>query len=218
MKFLPPRVYPITDTVISGISHAMQTRLLVAGGARIVQLREKYSSPHSFYESALECVKIARNEGVKILINDRVDIALAVGADGVHLGQDDLPPEKAREILGEAAIIGFSTHSVGEAIEAMSMPIDYIAIGPIFPTHSKEKPGGVVGLEGLGDVRAAIGDFPLVAIGGIDANNMPSVFQAGADSAAMIGAILSDPNLIEEWMRQLHDSSVRSLWLIETEP
>ena len=114
-----------------------------------------------------------------------------------------MPPENAREILGDDAIIGFSTHSVEQARDALSLPIDYIAIGPIFPTQTKEKPDAVVGLKGLREVRDAVGDMPLVAIGGINEGNLTSVFEAGADSVAMIGSIVSDPAKIEERIRQL---------------
>jgi len=203
LKFHLPGVYPITDERISSLSHFEQVKRLISGGAEIIQLREKFGSPREFYESAVKSLEIARAHGCKIIINDRVDIALAAGADGVHLGQDDLPPEKARGILGPHAIIGFSTHSAGRAIHAMSLPIDYIAIGPIFTTCSKESPDEVVGLEGLKAVRSHVGDFALVAIGGINADNLLAVLQAGAGSAAMIGAIISDPAMIEERLRHL---------------
>lgn len=145
---------------------------------------------------------IARESGVRVIINDRVDIALALNADGVHLGQDDLPPDQARSILGDDAIIGFSTHSIRQAEQARNMPVSYIAIGPIFETRSKTKPDAVVGLSGLRVVREAVGDMPLVAIGGINSENLASVFAAGADSAAMIGAIVSGTTAIETQMRR----------------
>ena len=201
MNFKLPKIYPITDTLISGISHAEQVERLVAGGAEIIQLREKRSSPNEFYEAAKIAVDIARHHKVKIIINDRVDIALALKADGVHLGQDDLPPTCARAILGENAIIGFSTHSIEQALEALEMPIDYVAFGPIFGTQTKEDPNATVGIEGLKLIRDAISDFPLVAIGGINANNLVSVMNAGADSAAVISAIISDFSPIEDRMR-----------------
>ena len=119
-------------------------------------------------------------------------------ADGVHLGQDDLPPEKAREILGENAIIGFSTHSVGQAIEAVKFPVDYIAIGPVFATATKENPDEIVGLEGVKIVREAIGDFSLVAIGGINYKNFQSVLKSGADCVAIVSDIVSDAEKISE--------------------
>ena len=198
MNFELPKIYPITDARLSKISHAEQVEKLIEGGARFIQLREKYASPREFYESVESALKIARKRGVKIIINDRVDIALAVKADGVHLGQNDLPPAEARNILGDEAIIGFSTHNARQAIEAVRFPINYLAIGPIFNTVTKENPDPVVGLEGLKKVREVIGDFPLVAIGGINSGNLREVFAAGADSAAIIGSLIADAEKINE--------------------
>lgn len=198
-----PKIYPLTDVSVTKLSHLEQVRQLIAGGATLIQLRDKYAAPKDFYIAAKEVIEYARPQGVKIIINDRVDIALAVKADGVHLGQDDLPPEKARAILGEQAIIGFSTHGVQQAIEASKFPLDYIAIGPIFTTISKENPDAVVGLENLQRVRAAVGDFPLVAIGGINFENASSVLRNGADSLAVIGAVMNPPDKISENYRQI---------------
>jgi len=170
-----PRIYPITDTRLSGLTHSAQVEQLIAGGAEFIQLREKHVSPRDFYEDARKAIAIAHTNGAKIIINDRVDIAIALGADGVHLGQDDLQPEHARKLLGEKAIIGFSTHSVSQAREAVKLPVDYIAIGPVYGTTTKENPDATVGLDGLKAVRARIGDFPLVAIGGIKDANLPQV-------------------------------------------
>ena len=181
-----PKIYPITDTRVSGLSHAQQVEQLIAGGATLIQLREKYASPRDFYEDAEKALAIARAHNVKIIINDRVDIAFTLGADGVHLGQDDLPPAEARKILGDDAIIGFSTHNLQQALEAAKLPIDYIAFGPVYDTTTKENPDKTVGLDGLKRVREAIGDFPLVAIGGINEGNIVQVLNSGADSTAII--------------------------------
>lgn len=188
---------------MSGITHSEQVERLIAGGAQLIQLREKHASPCEFYEAAAQAVRIARKHGVKIIINDRVDIALALRADGVHLGQDDLPPENARKILGQSVVIGYSTHTLQQALNAVKLPIDYVAIGPIFNTTSKNNPDPEVDLEGLQEVRHAIGNLPLVAIGGINAENIGHVLAAGADSAAIIGGIVSDPVEIEERMSAL---------------
>jgi len=195
---LLPKIYPITDTRLSKLSHAEQVEKLIAGGAEFIQLREKHASPKGFYAEAEKALRIAREKDVKIIINDRVDIALALKADGVHLGQDDLPPEAARKILGENVIIGFSTHSITQAIEAVKMPINYLAIGPIFATKTKENPDEIVGLDGLKQVREAIGNFPLVAIGGIDSANLTEVFANGADSCAIISGLVSIPEKISQ--------------------
>ena len=186
-----PLVYPITDTQISGSSHADQVSLLADGGATFVQLREKNLPALDFYNEAKAALTVARQRGVTLIINDRVDVALAIGAPGVHLGQDDLPPDAARKLLGGSAIIGYSTHNVSQAIAAATLPVDYIAIGPIFQTFSKANPDPVVGLEGFRAVRKAIGDMNLVAIGGITHENAASVIDAGADTVAIINALLS---------------------------
>lgn len=203
MSFTLPKVYPITDTRLSGLSHAEQVKRLIAGGATLIQLREKLMSPRAFYEDAAEAVGIAHAAGGRVLINDRVDIAIAAGADGVHLGQDDMPVDAARRLLGADAIIGYSTHSVEQAIAAVNLPVDYLAIGPVFATTTKGDTSPTVGIEGIRAVRDAIGDFTLVAIGGIDEDRLKSVIDAGADSAAMIGAIVADGAGIEARMRQI---------------
>lgn len=199
-----PKIYPITDTRISGLSHVDQVKRLVAGGAHLIQLREKYLSPAEFFDDACASIAFAHERAVKVIINDRVDITVALNADGVHLGQDDLPPVEARKMLGENAIIGFSTHTIEQVREAMSLPVDYIAFGPIFDTTTKEGPDKTVGLAALDQVRKVIGGKPLVAIGGIDQNNYRSVLEAGANSVAMISAILADPARIVSQMCALN--------------
>lgn len=203
MDFQLPKVYPITDANITKLSHLEQVKQLIAGGAKLIQLREKHASPKEFYESAKEVMDFVQNTDVKIIINDRIDIALTVKADGVHLGQDDISPISAREILGEDAIIGFSTHNVIEAIEATKFPLNYVAIGPIFDTATKENPDATIGIDGLKSVREAIGNFPLVAIGGIDFENYHPVLENGADSVAIISAILKPSNQIAANLNRL---------------
>jgi thiamine-phosphate pyrophosphorylase len=201
MPFTLPRLYPITDARLSDLSHAEQVLRLTRGGARLIQLREKRLAALGFFREAEAALRVARAGGAHLIINDRVDIALALGADGVHLGQDDLPPEAARRILGARAIIGFSTHNLEQARLAARLPIDYLAIGPIFPTLSKENPDPTVGLDGLRRVREAVPSLPLVAIGGITVENAPDTVAAGADSLAVIGALLTDPSQIEARVR-----------------
>ena len=203
MGFDLPKLYPITDARLSGLSHAEQIERLSAGGATFVQLREKHLSPREFYSEAEQALRVARDRGVRLIINDRVDIVLALEADGVHLGQHDLPPEAARRLLGERAIIGFSTHSVEQAREAARFPIDYVAIGPIFATASKENPDPVVGLEGLRQVRQIVGRLPLVAIGGITRETAGAVIAAGADALAVISLLLAEPTEIERRTREI---------------
>lgn len=198
-----PKIYPVTDVRLAKLSHADQVERFIKGGAKFIQLREKYASPKEFYESAKKALSVARRHNVKLIINDRVDIALALGADGVHLGQDDLPPEYARKFLGENAIIGFSTHNIEQAISAIKLPINYLAIGPVFLTQTKENPDDIVGIKGVEKVRAVVGDFPLVAIGGITSENFCDVLSSGANSVAIISDLLSDTEKITRRMKEL---------------
>jgi thiamine-phosphate pyrophosphorylase len=198
-SFRLPRVYALTDVELSGLPHVDQVRLLSLGGATLVQLREKQMPALRFYEQARAAVAL----GVPLIINDRVDIALAVGAHGVHLGQDDMPPAAARRLLGDKAVIGYSTHSIEQAKKALTLPIDYIAIGPIFATSSKTNPSPTLGLAGLRAVRDAVGNAQLVAIGGISHSKAREVIEAGADSVAVISALLADPAQISHATRTL---------------
>jgi thiamine-phosphate pyrophosphorylase len=193
MSFYLPKVYPLTDVSLTGLSHAEQIRRLAAGGASIVQLREKTMSAREFYTEAQAALFVARETGIQLIINDRVDIALALHADGVHLGQDDLPPAAARALLGPNAIIGLSTHNVDQAIRAQLLPIDYVAIGPIFSTTTKIDTDPELGIKGFGEIRKAVTGLPLVAIGGLSAGNALEVIKAGADSVAVVSALLADP-------------------------
>ena len=210
MPFSLPKLYPITDTRLTGLSHAEQVERLAAGGATLIQLREKLAAPREFYQSALEAMRVARRLGIQIIINDRVDIAMAVEAAGVHLGQDDLPPERARQLLGPGRIVGFSTHNLNQALAADSAPIDYLAIGPVFQTSTKEKPDPVVGLDGLGEIKRGL-TKPLVAIGGITLDRAGSVIAAGADSVAVIADLYSAGNIAErahEYFSRLNSSTI----------
>ena len=190
MNIALPKIYPITDTRISNLSHAEQTRRLIKGGAKLIQLRDKHASSLDFYKDAKEAVKAARRTNTKIIINDRVDMALALKASGVHLGQDDLPPKKARDILGDNAIIGFSTHNEEQAKASLKLPVNYIAVGPVFKTETKENTENVVGIEGIKKVREIIGNLPLVGIGGINLKNFHAVLGAGVDTVALISGML----------------------------
>ena len=203
MPLLLPKIYPITDTAISGLSHVEQVRRFVEGGATLVQLRDKNATPREFYEAAADVMAFAKPLGIRVIINDRVDIALAIGADGVHLGQDDLPVQYARKILGEGRIIGFSTHSVEQATAAVGLPLDYIAIGPIFGTMTKQNADPIVGLGTVAQVNQMIGEIPLVAIGGIKGVNYQSVIDAGASSVAIISDLLFDADRITETYRAM---------------
>jgi thiamine-phosphate pyrophosphorylase len=193
VPFQLPKIYPITDAAISSLTHAEQVAQLLAGGARVIQLREKNNSPRDFFDDASAALRLARTAGATMIINDRVDIALALGASGVHLGQTDLPVKAARQLLGPQAIIGYSTHNLDQVSEALNLPIDYLAFGPVFSTRTKKIPIRSPGLNQLQAAKALAGDLPLVAIGGIRQSNLADVFAAGADSAAIISEILSTP-------------------------
>ncbi len=206
MKLTLPKLYPITDTRISGLTHLEQVRRMIAGGASLIQLRDKTASSGAFFRAASETVDFAHAHDTKIIINDRVDLALAVGADGVHLGQDDLSPVQARKLLGDQKIIGFSTHSVEQVLASLKFPVDYIAIGPVFATSTKADPDPVLGLSGVKAARRAVGDLPLVAIGGICRSNAISVVESGADCVAMISDLVSDPEEIFDRVRKFLDA------------
>jgi thiamine-phosphate pyrophosphorylase len=180
------RVYPLTDRRISGLSHAQQVLELSSCGARIVQLREKELSTHDFYAEAADAIDVARQHNMRIIINDRVDIAHALKADGVHLGQEDLPPDAARRILGAEAIIGVSTHNMEQIRVASRMPVDYVALGPIFRTPVKQSASQPLGPGGLRHGRELLGEMPLVAIGGITEAGSRALLDAGAAALAII--------------------------------
>lgn len=184
-----PKIYPLTDISLSGLSHSEQVQRLIAGGSRFIQIREKELSPKQFYNEVLRSIDIARETGTMIIVNDRVDIALAAKAHGVHLGQHDLPITAARRMLGEDAIIGQSTHNFDQAAKAALLPVDYIAFGPIFLTATKKDPDPVVGLDKLRQIREVVGGIPLVAIGGIKFSNLSETLAAGADSVALISEL-----------------------------
>ena len=186
---LPPnRLYTITDRTHAGLPNDEIVAQLLLGGARIIQLRDKQANPGELLESALACRKLTRAIRATLIINDRVDVALASEADGVHLGQEDMTPDEAREVLGPQAIIGLSTHNLDQFREGLKTSANYLALGPIFATTTKKNPDEVVGLELL---RAAkeISDKPIVAIGGIKQDRVKEVIEAGADHVAIISAL-----------------------------
>ncbi|MDW8218464.1 MAG: thiamine phosphate synthase [Acidobacteriota bacterium] len=197
---LPP-IYPITSPTL-GRPLPSLVEDLIAGGATLIQIRDKQADAKTLYEAVCAALAAARPRGVRIIVNDRVDVAKAAGADGVHLGQDDLDPVAAREILGPFAVIGYSTHNVAQAMAADQLPVDYLAIGPVFETRTKDNPDPVVGLSGVRAVRA-VTTKPLVAIGGIDEHQMAAVRAAGADAVALISALYVTPDAIARRMATL---------------
>lgn len=187
----PAPIYPIVDAD-DRWPHAPLDQLdaMLQAGVPLVQLRVKRLPVGAFVELARAARARTAAAGSRLIINDRVDVALLVEADGVHLGQDDLPPEAARALLGPGTIVGFSTHNLDQALRAAAHGVaDYIGFGPVFATSTKENPDPVVGLAGLADVRRAVA-LPIVAIGGIGRAEFAAARAAGADAVAMIGAIV----------------------------
>jgi thiamine-phosphate pyrophosphorylase len=190
-----PFVYPILDVDLLGSRPCgAAVAQLARGGARIVQLRAKGVSDRVLFALAQEALGAARESSILFVVNDRPDVALMLRADGVHLGQDDLPPAEARRLLGADAIVGWSTHSLEQLDHAADEPVDYVAFGPVFPTATKRDADPVVGLAALRAARART-VRPLVAIGGITADNARETAAAGADGLAVISGLLAAPDL-----------------------
>lgn len=190
MGFSIPRFYVILDAEQAGDRPPVALcDLLLAAGVRLIQYRDKKASSRELFETSRQIAERVRSAGGIFIVNDRADVAQAAGADGVHVGQEDLPVELARRALVAGKYVGFSTHDLVQVVEADRSSVDYIAFGPIFPTESKTRPDPVVGLEGLREARRATRK-PLVAIGGITLGNVRDVMDAGADSVAVIGDLL----------------------------
>ena len=193
---LPP-LYAILDPQqTKGRSANAIGRELLKGGATMLQLRAKAMSPRDFLQLARETRALTRSHGCRFIVNDRVDIALACDVDGVHLGQDDLPLHAARKLMGET-IIGISTHDLEQAKEAEHGGADYIGFGPMFGTTTKATGYRARGLEMLRQVRVAV-TIPIVAIGGITESNVKEVWEAGAESAAIISDILGADDVADK--------------------
>lgn len=202
MRLTLPKIYPITDRQLSGLSHAGQVQRLIDGGATFIQLREKLLPPMDFLREAEAAAKVADTNRVTLIINDRVDIAMAIRARGVHLGQGDMPVEAARRLVRDDALIGFSTHTQQQMEVAVRLPIGYVAFGPVFTTRTKQG-HDPVGLEQLRAVKNIAAELPLVAIGGITAANVKAVLNAGTDSVGVIVSVVGEPSKIEQNMRRM---------------
>lgn len=183
-----PTLYAIVDPLDTDRSPLALAGAYLAGGAPLLQLRLKDASPRELYETALALRAVTRATGAFLIINDRPDVAAAARADGVHLGQDDVPVRVARAILGPDRWIGVSTHDEHEARAAVEAGADYLGVGPIFTTTSKAAPLPARGFQLLKTVRA-LTDVPLVAIGGITPETASATRAAGADAIAMIAAL-----------------------------
>ncbi len=187
-SFQLPPVYPITGS-LPGLNHAELAKTLLQAGARFFQVREKALHDSEFYQQLLQVERFCRMSQARFLVNDRIDLALATRAHGVHLGQTDLPVTVARELLGTDAILGLSTHSQAQFERALKEDVDYLALGPIFDTTSKNSPYPPLGTDLLRQI-VSISPVPVVAIGGITLETTPEVWESGAASVAVISDIV----------------------------
>jgi len=195
MNFTLPLIYPITDKQIARRStHFSIVRELVRGGARFVQIRDKSTPVRDLLYDLMRCTEFASAKGVTLIVNDRCDLVLSAGVMGVHLGQHDLPPEAAREILGADRIVGLSTHSLSQVRDSNGRPVHYIGFGPVYGTSTKENALPAVGLRRLANA-CRVSSRPVVAIGGIGPGQIREVLCAGAASAAVISALMSAKDL-----------------------
>ena len=207
MRF--PRVYPILDAETlaqHGIALDTAAAALLEGGAGILQVRQKGHWTRQVFESARQVACLCREAGAVLVVNDRADFAMLLDA-GLHIGQDDLAPRDARKLIGPDALLGFSSHNLEQLSAAGGEPVDYVALGPVYPTSSKHNPDPVVGVDEVRRLRPLI-EKPLVAIGGITRANAAGVFNAGADSVAVISDLVPQSptarslrERMEEWQR-----------------
>jgi thiamine-phosphate pyrophosphorylase len=207
-------LYAIVDPAVAGGRKLADLARLIAGSATLVQLRDKQGSTRAMIEEARALTAVLAPLDIPLLINDRVDVALAVEADGVHIGQDDMSPADARLLLGRTATIGLSIKTVAQAQAAPLEYLNYVAIGGVYGTNSKETTGSPIGIAGLRAivqvVRARARNFPVCAIAGIDAANAADVIEAGADGVAVISALslAADPARAAQDLRRVVGSAL----------
>jgi len=187
--------YFITDAALSRAGNVIDARHAVAAGVEVVQYRNKTGSTGQMYAEAMALREICTT--ARLLINDRLDIALAVDADGVHIGQDDMPYQAARQLLGPDKIIGLTVHNLEEAITAQNIGADYLGVSPIFATDTKSDSGKPCGVALVAEIKE-VAKVPLVAIGGITLDNAPEVIAAGADAVCAISAVVTKDNVTAE--------------------
>ena len=205
------RICVVTDARLScGRSHSEVVRAAIAGGADVIQFRDKEISDRSFLESAAEVRQICRESGIPFIVNDRVDIALATDADGIHVGQDDLPAAIVRKLIGPDKILGVSVTNVSEALAACAVGADYLGVGPVFDASStKPDAADSIGLQGLSDIYSSV-ELPIVAIGGINAMNAGQVVGKGATGVAVISAVVSAKNIADA-VRSLKSTALNAV-------
>jgi thiamine-phosphate pyrophosphorylase len=195
-----PRLYAIADSSFSDPVVAAQA--LFDGGVRLLQVRNKTSNARELLDQVERIIRLAPSDAA-VIVNDRPDVARLAAAAGVHIGQTDMPPAAVRLVLKQGQLLGLSTHNVEQALLADRLPVDYIAVGPVFPTSTKLNPDPVLGIKGLAEICRLV-QKPVVAIGGIRLDNANEVFQAGAQSIAVIRNLLSSPDIkgrALEWIR-----------------
>lgn len=192
------RLCVITDPALAaGRDHVQIAQAALAGGADIIQLRDKSGSLRDLLPQARAMQALCRAAGALFIVNDRVDLALAAEADGAHVGQEDLPAEAARRLLGPSRILGVSTHDAAQARRALADGADYIGFGPMFATGTKATGYSPRGAEGLRAIRALVGGLPILAIGGISLVNVAEVMRAGATAPAIISGVVAAPDIRE---------------------
>lgn len=202
-------LYLVTDPVLhKGYSVLEQIELALRGGVKMIQIRDKGGSQSSFIELALRALKLTYAHDAFLIINDSVEVARESGSDGVHLGQEDMPVDKARTILGDNAIIGVSVKTVDEAMKAEKEGADYVAVNGVFPTATKSDLGYIPGLEAVMRIRRNI-SLPVIGIGGINLGNCASVIASGADGVAVVTALTLSEN-IPETCRSFFDIMTRN--------
>lgn len=193
-------LYVVTDETLSyGKTHLQIAEAAIAGGAKVIQLRDKSASASKLYATAAQMAKLCEGRAV-FIVNDRVDIAIAAGADGVHLGQDDLPVEAARRIAPAGFIIGLSVNTPRQAAAGVAAGADYLAVSPVFSTNSKLDTEPAAGLSGIEAIRGAAIDVPLVGIGGLNMENAGAAIRMGLDAVAVISAVVSKADITQAAM------------------
>jgi thiamine-phosphate pyrophosphorylase len=187
-------LYVVSDAALAGDHGVVRTaEAALEGGAGVIQLRDKDASTRELLRIAIELRRVTRAAGALFIVNDRLDVALAAEADGVHVGQDDMPAHLTRRLVGPRMIVGVSCHDVDEARRALADGADYLGVGALFPTPTKPDAGQATGLAVIGEIRAATG-LPIVGIGGINARNAAEVIAAGADGIAVVSAVYGQPD------------------------
>ncbi len=195
--------YFITDSKLSRAGNRSDVLAAVSCGVEIVQYRNKNADTREMYQEALELARICRDAGSLFLINDRLDVAMAVEADGVHVGQTDMPCSKTRSLLSREKIIGVTVHSLVEALQAEKEGADYLGVSPIYQTATKPDAGKPAGIRLIEEIREQV-SLPLIAIGGINHSNAPEVIRAGADGLCAISCVVADAD-VKNQIRRLQE-------------